>query len=199
LQALVRVAQAAGVWLFSDEAYEHILFDGARHVSPGTFGYRHVLSSYSMSKSYAMSGLRLGYLVCPSKPLAERIGKLLRCTTNGVNSATQWAATEALNGPQDATRTMVAEYQKRRDLLWQGVCRLPWLEAVKPSGAFYLWARVRDPRWPDGWALANHLLDHGIGSAPGEAFGPAGARHIRFAFACATDHIAAAVTKMAGM
>ena len=195
LAGIVAVAERRGIWVLSDEAYEHVLFDGAEHVSTHTLGYDRVLSVFSMSKSYAMSGLRLGYLSCNDDGLIERMTKLLRCTINGVNSATQHGAVAALTGPQDATARMGAEYQKRRDALWAGVSRVPMLHPFKPQGAFYLWARI-DERWAGykgetgGWAFTNGLIDKaGIGSAPGDVFGPSGTGHVRFAFSCATSQI----------
>jgi aspartate aminotransferase len=195
LRGILRVAERHGVWVLSDEAYEHVLFDGATHVSPHSLGYDRVLSVFSMSKSYAMSGLRLGYLACNDDLLIERMGKLMRCTINGVNAATQFGAVAAITGPQDATAAMAVEYQKRRDALWEGVRDLPALAPFKPQGAFYLWARINDT-WPGyggrtgGWAMTEYLIDKmGIGSAPGEVFGHAGAGHIRFAFSCSTDQV----------
>jgi aspartate/methionine/tyrosine aminotransferase len=195
LAGIVAVAERHGLWVLSDEAYEHVLFDGAEHVSTHTIGYDRVLSVFSMSKSYAMSGLRLGYLSCNDDGLIERMTKLLRCTINGVNSATQYGAVAALTGPQDATARMAAEYQKRRDALWDGVSRVPMLHPFKPQGAFYLWARI-DERWggyqgeTGGWAFTNGLIDKaGIGSAPGDVFGPSGAGHVRFAFSCSTEQV----------
>lgn len=198
LRGILRVAERHGIWVLSDEAYEHVLFDGARHVSTQSLGYDRVLSVFSMSKSYAMSGLRLGYLACNDDRLIERMTKLLRCTINGVNSATQYGAVAALTGPQDATAAMAAEYQRRRDALWAGLKDSPMLVPFKPGGAFYLWARISDGwRAPDGgtggWAMTEMLIDRiGVGSAPGEAFGPAGAGHIRFAFSCSTAQVEAA-------
>ena len=198
LQAILAVAARHGLWVLSDEAYEHILFDGHEHVSAGSLGYDRVVSVYSMSKSYAMSGLRIGYLACPDPLLLERMVKLLRCTVNGVNSATQWGAVAALDGPQDATRTMAEEYRKRRDALWEGLAGVAALRPFRPAGAFYLWARIADGwRAPDGtaggWAMTSWLIEKaGIGSAPGEVFGPAGANHVRFAFSCATDQVVGA-------
>jgi aspartate/methionine/tyrosine aminotransferase len=198
LRGIVAVAERHGVWILSDEAYEHVLFDGAEHVSTHTLGYDRVLSVFSMSKSYAMSGLRLGYLSCNDDALIERMTKLLRCTINGVNSATQHGAVAALTGPQDATARMGAEYQKRRDALWAGISRVPMLHPFKPRGAFYLWARI-DERWAGyqgrtgGWAFTDCLIDKaGIGSAPGDVFGGSGAGHVRFAFSCATEQVVAA-------
>lgn len=195
LHAICNVAGKHGLWVVSDEAYEHVVFDGRKHVSTASLGYGKVISIFSMSKSYAMSGLRLGYLTCPDGQLLERMAKLLRCTINGVNSATQHGAVAALAGPQDAPAQMAAEYQRRRDALWDALKDVPALHPFKPAGAFYLWARI-DDAWPgvngrrDGWAMTEHLIAAtGVGSAPGEVFGAAGAGHIRFAFSCSTDQV----------
>jgi aspartate aminotransferase len=195
LTGILQVADRHDLWVISDEAYEHILYDGCRHVSPGSLGCGRVLSVFSMSKSYAMSGLRVGYLACNDDLLIERMTKLMRATTNGVNSATQHGAVAALNGPQDATRAMAAEYQYRRDALWDGIKGLKTLHPFKPQGAFYLWVRIddtwRDPAGrPGGWAMTEHLIDKGgIGSAPGESFGPVGTGHIRLSFSCSTGQV----------
>jgi aspartate aminotransferase len=183
------------LWVVSDEAYEHVVFDGHEHVSSASIGYDRVISIFSMSKTYAMSGLRVGYLACSDELLIQRMSKLLRSTINGVNSATQHGAIAALTGPQDATSRMVAEYQRRRDALWDGLKDLALLHSLKPQGAFYMWARI-DESWSGyqgrngGWAMTDYLIDRaGIGSAPGEVFGPSGAGHIRFAFSCSTDQV----------
>jgi aspartate aminotransferase len=198
LIGILKVAERHGLWIISDEAYEHVLFDGREHVSAASLGYDRVLSIFSMSKTYAMSGLRLGYIACNDDLLVERMGKLLRCIINGVNSATQYGAIAALTGPQDATHRMAHEYQIRRDVLWNGVKDLKLLHAFKPQGAFYMWARI-DDGWTgdsgrrDGWAMTEYLISKaGIGSAPGEVFGPSGAGHVRFAFSCSTDQVAEA-------
>jgi aspartate aminotransferase len=200
LDAIATLAEKHGLLLVSDEAYEHVLFDDERHISLGSLpgAQDRTISVYSMSKSYAMSGLRLGYAVVPDPLILERMKKLVRCTINGVNSATQHGAVAALAGPQEATRIMAREYQLRRDLLYSAVLACPHLEPFRPRGAFYLWARIR-PDWPgyrgkrDDWSLTEYLIDTAaIGSTPGTAFGAAGEQHIRFAFSCSTDQIAEA-------
>jgi aspartate aminotransferase len=202
LLEIVKIAERHGLWIVSDEAYEHVLFDGREHLSAGSLGYDKVVSIFSMSKSYAMSGLRIGYLAVDDGRIGERVVKLLRDTINGVNSATQWGAVAALTGPQDATRAMASEYQRRRDVLWEGLRSIRALVPFKPQGAFYLWARIDDGwRAPDGraggWAMTEWLIDReGVGSAPGEVFGPAGNGHVRFAFSCATEQVAEAARRL---
>ena len=197
LEAIAAIAEKHNLMLVSDEAYEHVIFDGEQHVSLGSLpaARGRTITVHSLSKTYAMSGLRLGYVITTDELVLDRLKKLVRCTINCVNSVTQYGAAAAINGPQDAPRVMSAEYQMRRDMLFAALEGSPYVKAFKPSGAFYLWARI-SPDWPgyqgktDDWSMTNYLIDQtGIGSAPGSAFGPAGAGHIRFAFSCSTDQV----------
>lgn len=204
LTEIVALAVKHNLQIISDEAYEHVIFDGHEHVSIGSLpgAEDRTISLYSTSKSYAMSGLRVGYMVSRDAALLERVKKLLRCTTNGVNSIAQWGAAAALTGPQDAPRAMAAEYQARRDLLLAGLSGIKSLKAFKPAGSFFLWARI-DPSWEgyqgqhDDWAMTNYLIDmSAIGSSPGTAFGPAGEKCIRLAFSCDRAQIEFAANKL---
>jgi aspartate aminotransferase len=197
LEAIAELAEKHNLTLVSDEAYEHVIYDGREHVSLGSLpaAQHRTISVFSLSKTYAMSGLRLGYVILNEPLLLERMKKLVRCTINGVNSVTQYGAAAAINGPQDSTQSMRDEYQKRRDILFTALEQAPVLKVFKPGGAFYLWARIQ-PEWPgyegksDDWSMTNYLIDRaGIGSSPGSAFGAAGAGHIRFAFSCSTDQV----------
>jgi aspartate aminotransferase len=197
LEGIATLAERRDLLLISDEAYEHVIFEGQQHVSLGSLpgAQDRTISVFSLSKTYAMSGLRLGYVVVSQALHLERLKKLIRCTINGVNSVAQHGAAAALNGPQDFTHDMAREYQHRRDILFSALEKAPYVKAFKPGGAFYLWARIQ-PDWPgyggqrDDWSMTNYLIDKaGIGSSPGSAFGTAGAGHIRFAFSCSTDQV----------
>ncbi len=194
LEAIAALADQYNLWIVSDEAYEHVIFDGKQHLSIGSLpaARDRTFTAFSMSKTYAMSGLRLGYIVVPSDTILERVKKLVRCTINGVNSIAQWGATAALHGPQDATRAMASEYQRRRDILVEALSEAPYVTPFKPSGTFYVWCKIT-PDWVgyqgarDDWSMTNYLIDvAGIGSSPGTAFGKAGEQCIRFAFSCST-------------
>ncbi len=197
LEAIASLAEKHNLLLVSDEAYEHVIFDGQKHVSLGSLpaAQNRTISVFSLSKTYAMSGLRLGYVVTTDALLLERLKKMVRCTINGVNSVSQYGAAAAINGPQDFTKSMAQEYQERRDMLFAALEESPYVKPFKAGGAFYLWARMT-PDWPgyqgktDDWSMTNYLIDHsGIGSTPGSAFGASGDGHIRFAFSCSTAQV----------
>ncbi len=191
ISRIVKVAEENDIFIVSDEAYEDVIFDGRRHTSPASL-YENTISLYSMSKSYAMSGLRVGYVHSSSEKLIERMKKMLRCTINGVNSITQYGAIEALRGPQDYIEVMRSEYQRRRDIIYNGVKDSRYLEPLYPEGAFYLWAKIKE--FPEGtrdsWDFSKYLLEKtSVGSTPGPVFGPNNDHYIRFAFSAKTEDI----------
>ena len=197
LEALVALARQHDLWIVSDEAYEDVLYEPYTHCSvasiAGDWADR-VISVYSFSKSHAMSGLRVGYIVTKSVVLQERIQKLLRCTINGVNSLAQWAALAATAGPQEHLPGMRAEYRTRRDVLLAALEGVPGVRPFVPRGAFYVWAEL-DPSLYERLGVAGadelsaKLAANGIGSAPGDAFGVQCADAIRFAFSCDTEMV----------
>lgn len=188
---IVDYAKRENIFVVSDEAYEDVIYDGTNHLSPGSI-YEDTISLYSMSKSFAMSGLRLGYVHTNNSKIMERMKKMLRCTINGVNSITQYGAIAALNGPQDVIEEMRKEYQVRRDLIYSGVKDSKYLDPYYPRGAFYLWARLK--KYPQGikdaWGFSKYLLEKtAVGSTPGPVFGPYNEDYIRFAFSANTEDI----------
>ncbi|MDQ4144715.1 MAG: pyridoxal phosphate-dependent aminotransferase [Actinomycetota bacterium] len=204
LQAIAEIVEDhPHLTVISDEAYEHITYDGVGHVSfaslPGM--YPSTISLFTFSKSYAMTGLRLGYVVSPDKHLMERMQKVVLYTINGVNSITQWGGVAALTGPQDCVAAFREEYQARRDLFYEGLRDLPVFEGSPPKGAFYAFLRVADG-WvaPDGrtgsWAMTEYLLQVKVGSSPGIIFGPSGDRYLRFSTACDRDDLTGALEAM---
>ena len=197
LRAIVAIAREHGLWIVSDEAYEDVLYEPYIHHSiasvAGDWAER-VVSVFSFSKSYAMSGLRTGYVVTQSPVLRQRIQKLLRCTINGVNSLAQWAALAAVTGPQDQLPAMRAEYAVRRELMLDALEGIDGVRPFAPRGAFYVWAEL-DPSVygrlgvSSADELSTRLAQNGIGSAPGDAFGEQCRDAIRFAFSCDTGMV----------
>jgi aspartate aminotransferase len=197
LRAIVALARANDLWIVSDEAYEDVLYEPYKHVSIGAVAGDYadrVISVFSFSKSYAMSGLRVGYVATRTATLRQRIQKLLRCTINGVNSLAQWGALAAVTGPQDQLPAMRAEYTVRRDLLLGALRGIDGIRVFEPRGAFYTWSEL-DPSLYERLGVAGaddlsaRLAQNGIGSAPGDAFGEHCADAIRFAFSCDTEMV----------
>jgi aspartate aminotransferase len=204
LSQIADIAIGKNLYVVSDEAYEHVVFDGLKHVSIGSLPGMadRTITSYTFSKTYAMTGLRLGYMVSNDDHFLDRVRKLLRLSTNGIPSITQWGGLAALTGSPEPTRAMMAELEKRRDVFFSGLQSVQVFEAFKPQGAFYVWAKISDA-WPgydgakDSWAMTNYLIDAaGIGTSPGIAFGRTGDRYVRFAFTAAREELVEAIEVM---
>lgn len=187
-EALVRFADRHDLWLISDECYDAITFD-APHVSPACWDREdRVLSCFSFSKTYAMTGMRVGYLVAPEPKTAAIAAKMQEPLLSCVNAPAQYAALAALEGPQDCVRTMRDTYQRRRDEATKllAVNRVNYLE---PQGAFYLWIEVCDAREDvAAWSL-KLLHQQQVAVAPGTAFGPTGQGWVRVSLATDTDDL----------
>ncbi|BBH52318.1 pyridoxal phosphate-dependent aminotransferase [Fluviispira sanaruensis] len=195
LRKIANLAAERGLWLVADEAYEDLVYEG-EHYSPasGLHGYDKAVSLYSFSKTHAMSGLRVGYIVTTNPILKERIPKLLRCTVNGINSISQWGALAAVTGPRDHLNYMLSEYKIRREIMYNAAAAIPGLIPFKPQGAFYLWCDVEPVlleklKIKSVSQLSDFLAECGIGSAPGDCFGESCANGIRFAFSCSTEMV----------
>ena len=194
LRAIYELARERNLWIVADEAYEDLVFEPYEHVSIGSLAEEddtRVISIYSFSKSHAMAGLRTGYIITRAPLLQDRIPKLLRCTINGVNSLAQWAALAAVQGSQASTIAMRDEYRVRRDIMLAALKDVAGVRTFAPRGTFFVWAEL-DPsiydrlEVADADALSASLADDGIGSAPGDAFGPSYPDAIRFSFSCDT-------------
>ena len=197
LRRIADLAEEHDLWIASDEAYEDVIYAPHRHHSIAALAPERadrIVSVFSFSKSHAMSGLRVGYIVTSSPILKERLPKLLRCTINGVNSLAQWAAVAAVTGDQSPLAAMRAEYVVRRDVMIAALTGIDGVHPFTPHGAFYAWAQLDPSLYArlgvrDADELSDRLAAWGIGSAPGSAFGEASTDAIRFSFSCATPMV----------
>jgi aspartate/methionine/tyrosine aminotransferase len=201
MAALERIAEAAlrhDAWVLSDEIYTRLVYSGEAAPSiaqlPG-MAERTVICD-GFSKTYAMTGWRLGYAICP-EPLAERVALLLTHSVGCTATFTQHAGLEALTGPQEPVDAVVAEYERRRDVLVAGLNEIPGVTCRLPQGAFYVFPNVMAfDRTSDG--LANYLLEEaGVAVLPGTAFGTGGEGYLRLCFANSMARLRAAVTRIA--
>jgi aspartate aminotransferase len=199
LEALAEVVVERDLWVISDEAYEHLLFDGAKHVSPGSVPglAERTMSVFTFSKSYAMTGWRVGYVASPA-PLRDVMGPILSFyTTHGVFPAVQSAALAALTGPQAAVEEMRRAYEERRDLLLSGLAGQECIRVPKPSGAFYAFADVSRARaGRDLWDLVHEWLSLGVAVLPGTAFGAEYRDHVRLSLATRREDVAEAARRL---
>ena len=204
LRQIADVAIRHNLFVVSDEAYETVAFDGLKHISIGSLPGMadRTITVFSFSKAYAMTGLRLGYMVSNDDLLQDRVRKLMRLTTGGVASAIQWGGVAAITGSQDTTHHMMMELERRRNILFEGLQTIPVWQMFKPQGAFYIWAKISDT-WDgyqgkkDGWAMTNYLIDTtAIGTSPGIAFGESGDKYIRFAFTGAPEMLTESIEIM---
>lgn len=185
------------VAIMSDEIYDHMVYDGEQHVCLLTYPSirdRLILLN-GWSKTYAMTGWRLGYAVWPGK-LYDYARKLSVNLHSCVNAAAQYAGLAALTGPQDASERMVAEFDRRRKVVVEGLNKLPNVSCATPKGAFYAFPNISRTGWK-AKALANALLDDvGVAVIGGPDFGILGEGYLRLSYANSTDNILKALGRM---
>jgi len=185
------------VAVMSDEIYDQMTYDGEKHVCLLTYPSirdRLILLN-GWSKTYAMTGWRLGYAVWPGK-LYDYARKLAVNLHSCVNAPTQYAGLAALTGPQDAVQKMVAEFDKRRKVVVEGLNKLPGVSCIMPKGAFYAFPNIKHTGWK-AKALANALLDEtGVALIGGPDFGVLGEGYLRLSYANSTENIVKALGRM---
>jgi aspartate aminotransferase len=180
-RGIVELAARHGVLVLSDEVYDEIVYSG-RHVSLARLDESTVISVFSFSKTYAMTGWRIGYALFPQW-IAGTIVKLQEAFISCLSTASQAAALAALGGPQDAVRENLAGYRGNRDAVLARLASAG-LSAIEPRGAFYLMLPLSPGA--DSRAAAIDLLGHGVAVAPGSAFGTAASEFLRVSLASET-------------
>ena len=208
LKALADVCVQAGVWVISDEVYEHLVYDGGEHVSVAGLGpeiYDLTITTNGVSKAYAMTGWRLGYAAGPGEVISAMIRLQGHMNTN-TSSITQYAAVEALTGPQDAVTAMVGEFKRRRDYMYKRLAEMPGVKVRRPAGAFYMFPDVselfgktiRGRRIGGDMDLVEAILTEGhVAVVPGGAFGSA--NNIRLSYATSLERITEGMDRMAAL
>jgi aspartate/methionine/tyrosine aminotransferase len=181
VRQVVEIAGRHGLYVLSDEVYEEIVFAG-EHVSPAVFDEDgRVITVSAVSKTYAMTGWRIGYLAATPE-LAQLTAKTQEAIVACPNAMAQAAAEAALTGPQDCVAQMRAAYRRRRDVAVEALAAARML-VTEPRGAFYVLADVSRAT-EDTAALARSLvIEHGVAVAPGSTFGPGGERSVRLSLA----------------
>jgi aspartate aminotransferase len=183
---LYHITSKRGIFLLTDECYSHFLYGGRPYSVASIAGSKStVLVAGTVSKTYAMTGWRIGYALAP-EPIIGAMMKLQSHSTSNPTSIAQKAAIEALNGPQDSVPQMLAEYRKRRDFVIPRLRQIPGVTCSMPAGAFYAYPNLRGALDRGGiktpLEFANRLLNEAhVAVVPGEAFGTD--HHVRISYA----------------
>lgn len=206
VRRIVALCELHGVWLISDEAYERTVYDGLDHFSPSAVESDRIISCFTLSKAYAMTGWRLGYVVCRDPKVIQilRLGDYSQ--TAGVVTFLQHAAAEAMNNVEAEKvhlDAMNGEMQARRDLLYTELNAIPGLQVSKPQGAFYFFPNFSNliPPHLEGVErqkyIFNILLDAGVAVVYGACFGKHFGDNVRLSFSAASlDEIRLGATRI---
>ena len=184
---LIAFASEHDLWLITDEVYDRIVYEG-QHVSFLGAGYDRVIMVQSFSKTFAMTGWRIGYILSPDQEAMVQLTKMQYYVTACSNDAMQHAVLEALEKAPDYPRKMCAEFKTRRDLICERLNAMPGVSCHVPTGAFYVFPKVDVPGM-NSEEIAMALLEGGVLCSPGTAFGAAGEGHLRFAYTTGREDI----------
>jgi aspartate aminotransferase len=195
-----RIAQAIGdrnIMVLSDEIYSRLIFEGEHHSIMSIDGMKErTILLDGFSKTYAMTGWRMGYGVMRAD-FAAHISRLMTNSSSCTASFTQIAGVEALRGPQDSVDKMCAEFKKRRDVMVAGLNKIKGFSCRLPKGAFYVFPNITKTGWP-AKKLADALLDEaGVAALSGTAFGEFGEGYLRFSVANSIENIEKALERVA--
>ena len=197
LREVASIAEEHDLMVISDEVYEKIIYGNAKHRSIGALPgmANRVVTVNAFSKTYAMTGWRLGYAAGPSEIISQMI-KLNTGLNSCSSSISQRAGVEALKGPQDCVQQMHEEYLRRRNFLIDRVRRIPGITCVMPDGAFYAFPNIRELGL-SSFDVAMALLDSAkVSTVPGAAFGPMGEGYIRLSYANSMDNLGKAMDRI---
>jgi aspartate aminotransferase len=200
LQALTQVAIEAGIYLMSDEIYEYLLYDGVKHVSPASFSKEAantVITVAGFSKTFSMTGWRLGTLMAPL-PVAKAVANLQSQTSSNATTFAQYGALAAIQNWEQsmaAVNGMLEVFDARRLRLLEGLRAIPGIECARAQGAFYLFPNIEKLGLSDSEFAARILEEEKVAVVPGSAFGADG--YVRLSYATSDDVIHKGLERMA--
>lgn len=200
LQALTEVAVEAGIYIMSDEIYEYLLYDGVKHVSPASFSKEAadaVITVAGFSKTFSMTGWRLGTLMAPL-PIAKAVANLQSQTSSNATTFAQFGALAAMQNwdkSMEAVNSMLKVFDARRLRLLEGLRAIPGVECARAQGAFYLFPNIEKLGLTDSEFAARILEEEKVAVVPGSAFGADG--YIRLSYATSDDVIDKGLERLA--
>ncbi len=197
LEDIAKVILDRDLVVISDETYSNILFDGRRHTCIASLPDMadHTIVINSFSKTYAMTGWRVGYAIGPSDAISQ-MAKLQESVSSCVNAAAQQACLAALKGPQDCVKEMVEGYRERRDLLLSGLAELPGIECLMPEGSFYAFPNITKFGLSSKDFALMLLEKTQVVVVPGSAFGEGGEGYLRVSFCGSIESIKEVLSRL---
>lgn len=189
IEAIVSEAAYRGIYVISDEVYDHLVYDGKEYPSVLSCcsDLDHVMVMSSFSKTFSMAGMRVGWLI-GSQGVIKKLRRYHMFTTTVANTPCQWAGVAALHGGREFVDSMLAEYTRRRDRVVELVEQTPHLTGYKPEGAFYIFPSL--PEGVNGSNVALRLLkETGVCTIPGETFGHSGVNALRLSYSTSMANI----------
>jgi aspartate/methionine/tyrosine aminotransferase len=196
LEAIARLAVANDLFVLADEIYAEIIYEGEHHSIasfPGMEERTAILDGFS--KTYAMTGWRLGYGVMPEW-IAEQVSRLMVNSVSCTASMVQRAGLEALTGPQEAVRDMVEAFRRRRDLMVSGLNEIPGVTCRNPAGAFYVFPNITGTGMTSREFADRLLDDFGVAALSGTSFGEHGEGYLRLSYANSEENLAKALDRI---
>lgn len=197
-EALAKVIEKHNIMVISDEVYEKIIFDGREHFSLAQIESikDQVLVVNSLSKTYAMTGWRLGYVVGTDKDIMRHMFKMQQAVASCLPIFTMQAGADAINGPQDCVEDMRRQYERRRDLLYNGLKEIPGMKPFRTEGSFCTFINIKD-FGVSSWEFSKELLvNAGVMTIAGTAFGEMGEGYLRICFANSDENILEGVKRI---
>ena len=192
MRAIYQIAEEADIYLVSDEVYGRMVYadSNVRFSSPSVYDHcqERTMIIHSFSKSYAMTGWRIGAITAPEN-VVQRMALLLETITSCVSPFTQLAAAEALSGSQEYVDSMIAAYRRRRDLICEGLNQIKHISCLKPGGAFYVFPNITGTGFSSEEFSAHILEKAHVATCPGNYFGSAGEGYVRFCYATSEENI----------
>jgi aspartate/methionine/tyrosine aminotransferase len=198
LAAIAELCVQYDVPVLADEVYEQILYEGAFHSIasyPGMSTHERTIILHGFSKTYAMTGWRLGYGVMP-EALAAQVERLMVNSNSCTNAAAQWAGIEALRGPQEPVAEMTAAFHRRRDVIVQGLNSIPGITCRTPKGAFYVFPNIKATGLTSAQCEDLLLQKAGVATLSGSSFGAYGEGYLRLSYANSVENLEKAVERI---
>lgn len=197
IEELLTFAAERGLWVVSDECYDGITFDDSFTSVAAVGGSDRVISVYSFSKTYAMTGWRVGYVAVPDL-LVDAVSKVQEPVISCVNAPAQMAALAAVTGPDDEIEAMRQAYRERRDEV-VGTLQAAGVPILSPQGAFYVWVDIRAAGITSTQLARQLITDEHVATVPGTAFGAHGEGYLRLSLASSADLLREGTHRLLGL